>query len=264
MPSPSAGQATALGLPADVLPAGSVVRATADGIRLREAPSTSAAIVATMGAGDAVLIQAAINAGPVSIDGYDWYEVAYAGGADIWPFQDAIPSAATEYATGWMAAGSATERFVRLPEVTCPTETVTLSVLAFELTDWERLVCLSGASFTIEGTYGCDGCGGVTPGAQPAWLADALIAHVPVAGRYRSYPFVRIAIPPDVQVPEDRDIIRATLHVDDPAAETCTYRPDPQGTTPTLDYDPIAVRIYCRERLVLESFEVIGTDDFGQ
>ena len=77
------------------------------------------------------------------------------------------------------------------------------------------------------------------------------------------YPYVQIAIPPDGPVPENRDIIRATLHVDDPAATTCTYTPDPAGTSPTLDYDPIAVQVYCRERLVLESFEVLGTDDFG-
>lgn len=263
-PTPTPDQATALGLPPGLLPAGSVVRATADGIRIREAPSTNSAIVATAAAGDAIYVEAAISAGPVSADGYDWYQVAYAGGADIWPWQDVVPDEATMYATGWMAAGSATERFVRLPDVACPTEPITLSVLAFELTDWERLVCLAAEPFTIEGTYGCDGCGGVTPGAEPTWLADALIGHPPIAGRFMYYPFVRVAIPPDVQAPQDRDIVRATLHLDDPAAETCTYTPDPQGTTPTLDYDPLAVQIYCRERLVLESFEVIGTDDFGQ
>jgi hypothetical protein len=263
-PTPTPDQATALGLPPGLLPAGSVVRATADGIRIREAPSTNAAIVATAAAGDAIYIEAAISAGPVSADGYDWYQVAYAGGADIWPWQDVVPDEATMYATGWMASGSATERFVRLPEVACPTEPITLSVLAFELTDWERLVCLGDSPITIEGTYGCDRCGGVTPGAEPAWLADQLIGHVPIAGRFMYYPFVRVAIPPDTPVPQDRDIVRATLHVNDPAAETCTYTPDPQGTTPTLDYDPIAIEVYCRERLVLESFEVIGTDDFGQ
>lgn len=261
MPSPSVDQATALGLPPGLLPAGSVVLATADGIRIRESPSTRAGIVATASAGDAVYIESAISAGPVSADGYDWYQVAYAGGADIWPWQDVIPREATMHATGWMAAGSATERFVRLPEVMCPSEPISLSILASELTDWERLVCLRDSPFTIEGTYGCDGCGGVTPGAEPVWLADALIGHVPIGGAFMYYPFVHVASQPGTPVPQDRDIVRATLHVDDPAAVTCTYTPDPQGTTPTLTYDPIAVQTYCRERLVLESFEVIGHED---
>ena len=261
-PGPSADQASALGVPPGLLPPGSVVVTTGDGVRIREEPSTSGEIVATMAAGDAVYIDATISAGPVSADGYEWYQVVYAGGADIWPWQDVVPDEATMHAAGWMAAGSATERFVRLADVVCPTEPITLSVLAFELTDWGRLVCLRGSSFTVEGTYGCNGCGGVTPGAQPAWLADALIGHVPIAGRFMYYPFVRVAIPPDLQAPQDRDIVRATLHVDDPAADTCTYTPDAQGTSPTLDYDPLAVQIYCRERLVLDSFEVIGHDDF--
>ncbi len=262
-PVPTADQATALGVPPGLLPAGSVVVTTGDGIRIREEPSTSAQIVATMAAGDAVYVEATINAGPVSADGYDWYRVAYAGGEDIWPWQDVIPPEATTYVTGWMAAGSATERFVKLADVVCPSEPIRLSVLAFELTYWGRLVCLRDTPITIEGTFGCDGCGGATPGASPTWLAD-LTQHAPIAGRYRYYPFVRVAVPPDLTAPADRDIVRATLHVDDPAAAGCSYTPDPGSSPPPLLVDAAAVEILCREQLVLESFEVIGTDDFGQ
>ena len=65
---------------------------------------------------------------------------------------------------------------------------------------------------------------------------------------------------PNRRPPTNRDIVRATLRVDDSAAATCSYVPEPGRAAPTPD--PIAVEIFCRERLVLDSFEVIGTDDF--
>lgn len=271
-PSPTAGTASppatvspwatppTVALPDGLLPAGSVITMTGDGVRIRDEPSLNAEIIGTTMAGDAAYVEDSILAGPVRADGYEWYQVAYAGGDDVWPWQDLAPDG---YVTGWVAAGSDTERFVDLAGVSCPTDDVTLRMLALELTPWERLVCLHAAPFVVEGTYGCDGCGGVTPGASPTWLAD-VTQHAPIAGQYRYYPFIRVAVPPGTETPQDRDIVRATLHVDDPAANTCTFTPDPQGTTPTLDYDSEAVHIFCRERLVLGAFEVIGTDDFGR
>ncbi len=101
-----------------------------------------------------------------------------------------------------------------------------------------------------------------TPGASPTWLAD-VSQHAPIAGQYRYYPFTRIAVPPDLAPPADRDIVRATLHVDDRAAAGCSYAPDPGSSPAPLVVDPAAVEVFCRERLVLEAFEVTGTDDFG-
>jgi hypothetical protein len=40
--------------------------------------------------------------------------------------------------------------------------------------------------------------------------------------------------------------------------------PEPDDTGALLELDPIAIQFYCRERLVLDSFEVLGTDDFGR
>lgn len=271
-PTPSATAATAsptptvapsatpgVALPDGLLPAGSVITVTGDGVRIRDEPSLDAEITGTMNAGDAAYVEDSIYPGPVLVDGYAWYRVHYVGGDDVWPWQDLAPD---NYVRGWVAAGSDTERFVELAEVSCPTEDVTLRMLAFELTAWERLVCLHAAPFVVEGTYGCDGCGGVTPGASPTWLAD-VTQHAPIAGQYRYYPYIGVAVPPGTETPENRDIVRATLRVDDPAADTCTFTPDPEGTVPTLDIDPDAVRIFCREQLVLDAFEVIGTDDFG-
>ena len=245
-------------IPDGLLPAGSVISVTADAVRIRSDPSTDAEIVATMAAGDVAYVLDSIAAGPVAADGYEWYEVEYAEGRDIWPWQD-VPSA--DLQQGWMAAGTETERFVVLATVECRADPVTLETLAFEVTPWERLVCLANGAFTIEGTYGCETCAdGVTRGANPTWLADAA-QHAPISGTYEYYPFARMAVSPDVAPPADRDIVRATVHVNDDDAETCTYTPDQDESLPTTDFDPTAVEIYCRERLVIESFEVTGRDD---
>ena len=218
------------------------------------------AIVTTMSAGDFAYVVDSMGAGPVTNAGYDWYAVEYAKGKDIWPLHD-VPSG--DLVGGWMAAGSASDRyrFVALAEVECSNEPVTLERLEVDITPWERLVCLTGGQFTIEGstTHTCSDCGSVTPGVSPPWLTD-MGPQPPLVGQHGYYPYVRLAVPPEARAPADGKIIRATFHVDDPAAATCTYT-DPGLTSPALDYDPVAFQIFCREQLVLESFEVIGTDD---
>jgi hypothetical protein len=231
---------------------------------MRSEPSTDAEIVTTMAAGDVALVADSINAGPIEADGYEWYPMSYADGDDVWPWQDLAPDSLV---SGWVAAGNDTERFVDLAEVSCPVEPLTLEVLAFEMTAWDRLVCLSDTTVTVEAADFCKqegfgGCGGTTPGAQPVWLAD-ITQHSPmVLPGNHGYPFVRVAIPPDL-LPAYDDlslgrVLRITVHVDDPASATCVLSgADDAGRTA----DPEAVEVYCRERLVLESFEDIGEND---
>jgi hypothetical protein len=258
-PTVTAGpdQAGQLGLPAGLLPSGSVVTVMVDGLRIREEPAASATIVATMASGDAAYVIDSIAAGPIAADGHDWYQVEYADGREVWPWQDLSPATAR----GWVAAASSDVRYLEIAEVVCPTESVTLEALAFEITPWARLVCLRGGPIRAEGTFGCDTCIEPAGGATPGWLADVM-QQPPIAGQYWYLPYVQVAVSPGAPVPENRDILRATLRVDDPAAATCTYASD--GTSSEFEYDPIAVETFCRERLVLNAFEVIGTDDFGR
>ncbi|HEX6656160.1 MAG TPA: hypothetical protein VF153_08125 [Candidatus Limnocylindria bacterium] len=245
-------------LPDGLLPAGALITVSSDVLRIRAKPSLDGKILETMKQGDAAYIDNAIDAGPIMADGFAWYQVAYAGGRDVWPFQDVFPGG---YVTGWMAAGDDTQPYAVLADVTCPAGELDLSVLANQLTPWERLVCIGSGTVTVEGRYGCDGCGGVTPGASPAWLAD-LSQAPPVAARGNFYPAVNIAVPPDAPTPEGGDVIRATLHVDDAAASTCVFDPPPDTDDAAYDWNATAVQVFCRERLILESFEVTGHDDF--
>jgi hypothetical protein len=245
-------------LPQGMLPPGAVITVSVDFVRIRSAPSLAARVVDRMVRGDAAYVENRIDAGPVLADGFAWYRVAYAGGRDVWPFQDVFPGG---YEIGWMAAGDDTQPYVEPIKVTCPAAPVTLSMLANELTPWERLVCLGGKTVTLKGRYGCDGCGGVTPGATPEWLADAAQAEV-IAARGGLYPAVHFAVPPDADVPKVGDLVRLTVLVDDPVAETCAYHPPSDTEGGAFDYDPAAVLLYCRELLVLESVTVIGHDSF--
>jgi spore germination protein YaaH len=63
--------ATATGVPGSVAPGG-FANVLVDGLRMRSSPSTDAAIMATLSAGDALQVLG----GPVSGEGYTWFEVA--------------------------------------------------------------------------------------------------------------------------------------------------------------------------------------------
>lgn len=245
-------------LPAGLLPAGAVVTVNTEVLRIRARPSLDARVLHTMAQGDAAYIENIIGAGPIRADGYDWYWVSYANGRDVWPFQDVQPG---NYVSGWMAAGDRKQRYVTLAQVSCPSGPITLAMLADELTPWARLVCMGDGTVTIDGRFGCDGCGGLTPGATPEWLADQAQGEI-IAARGNLYPAVQVALPPKGSAPKTKDVVRATLHVNDPAASTCAYAPPSGGGAPAVTYDAAAVHIFCQERLVLESFKVIGHDDF--
>ncbi len=267
MASPSVDRATALGIPPGLLPAGSMATVTAEAVRVRSDPSTDSDVLTTMSAGDAFYVDDVIRGGPIAAVGFDWYPVQYAGGVDVWPWMDLAPDGLVR---GWVAAGNESERFAELAEVACPAEPPTLEVLAFDLTPWERLVCLSGTTITIDAADFCNqegfgGCGGTTPGAQPTWLADVTQHRPMVTPGNHLYPFINVAIPPELQsayddVPAGR-VLRITVHVDDPAAATCVLSGEPDDTGRTAD--PDAVGVWCRERLVLESFEDVGENDLG-
>lgn len=253
VPQPSAPQ-----LPKGMLPPGAVIRITVDFVRLRREPSLAGSVVDRMHRSDWAYVENRIDYGPVMADGFAWYRVAYADGRDVWPFQDVFPGG---YETGWMAAGDTDQPYVALAEVSCPAGPITLDTLANHLTPWERLVCLGGKTVTLEGRYGCDGCGGVTPGATPEWLADAA-QHEVIAAPGAMYPAVNFAVPPDADVPKVGDLVRLKVTVDDPVAETCAFNPPSDSEAGAYDYDPPAVLLYCRELMVMESVKVTGHDDF--
>ncbi|MEO7664104.1 MAG: glycosyl hydrolase family 18 protein, partial [Candidatus Limnocylindrales bacterium] len=76
-----------------------------DGLKLRAAPGTTAGILTTLSAGDAL----AITGGPTSADGYDWYQVT--GPVRQWSPVDPVQVG------GWVAAGTSGDPYLapRMP-----------------------------------------------------------------------------------------------------------------------------------------------------
>lgn len=262
-PTPSSPGAI-VGPPSDVLPLGSMIRATADGLRVREGPSVTWDITGTVNAGDLLYITGAGDPrlAPLRADGYEWYPVDHAPGYTDWPKEPP----AEDRIVGWIAARSASESFVELVPPTCPADVPDLLDLA-ALTPYERVACFGDETLTIEGTFGCPYCDSLVHPyrTEPAWLAEwtlHLDMLVPSWSTYPPFPgSIVLTTPPGVRPLEPGDrgsIMRVTGHFDDEHATTCTITPQAEAGPELVNEE--AAEWYCRERFVVESWTVIGTD----
>ena len=143
--------------------------------------------------------------------------------------------------------------------VGCPSPASLAIVVALEASS--RLACFSGAALTFEGVFGCGGCGGVdTRTATPAWLAGKEFDFLNDSS---SLQMGRLALhfPPALVAPAAGSILRVTGHFDDSRAGECQIaEPDPNNPdgSPVPIPETEAIQ-YCRERFVVDSFEVLGT-----
>jgi hypothetical protein len=226
-----------------ILPPGSIGIAMVDNLRVRDAPSLSGKILISLDKWSRVDVSSnPTSLGPVTADGYDWYPVLY--------------QSYTGETFGWAAAGAPATPFLATLKPRCGGPGTLI------LTEHEQLACHGSGSVTIEGTYGCGGCGGFAAGTfEPSWLAN------PIDGSYtlRAKPGQGIGQidmhkAPDagIELPAEGAILRVTGHFDDDAASTCFIAPL-VGEVPS-PADERATLLYCRERFVIDSFEQIGTD----
>lgn len=245
--------------PEGLIPPGSIARVVTDGLRLRAEPSTSASTLATLANGDLLAVGYSYmqpDWGPVDADGFGWYPVRPLGSRELPP----VPSEpfAPGDDLGWVAAGSEGQAFLELMPPRCTEGDPDLATLQ-TLMPWEQLACYGNRSLTIEGTFGCGGCGGFRPGTfEPAWLASPInVDPLSIDASQRMGPMT-LSFPPDgPERPEAASIIRVTGHFDDPAAAECTVAPG----DPPVARDQRTAQLYCRARFVVESFEVLGTDE---
>ena len=257
-PSADAGPAPVVPPPDGVLPPGSLARVTVDGLRVREGPTTSAEEVATLASGDLVAIGKSYlspNIGPVEADGFTWYPVGVLDVAEMPP----VPHEPFEgpAAIGWMAGGDASGTFLELVDARCTDAEPTVEVLQ-SLLPWEQLACYGDTTLTIEGILGCGGCGSFIPGTfQPPWLAyPESLDFLSVEPQDRIGPFA-LWFPPEVERPDAGSILRVIGHFDDPRAAEC----DMQLGDPPAPVDEVTTLYACRAKFVVESVEVLGTDE---
>ena len=249
----------------DALLPGSAVQVAVAELNLREGPCTSSKRIEKLKRGEVLIVLPAdvvqSGFGPSRANGFPWYPVVKVQNAGTDGKLPALPTnplnIGTEAVFGWIAANDgAAKPYVTPLAARCPT-TVDLANVNGMLPA-ERLACFDGP-IVVEGTYGCGGCGGSAGViAKPQWLAWPLeFDFLSVDWVGQRGPISLHFKPSGPGRPPEGSIIRATVHVDDPASVKCSLQSadDPPFVVP----ERVAVA-YCRERVVVESFEILGTD----
>jgi hypothetical protein len=268
-PSPDATlagpSATTGAVGSSVFSPGSAVKVSVAELNVREAPTTSAKRVITLKKGNVLIVgptELFSGWGPIEADGYTWYPILQPGiGSTAWtlPALPTAPVTGDESAvTGWVATRSAASTFVTAVEPRCPSTVDLLNVSG--MLPAERISCFT-APIVLQGTYGCGGCGGERPGSfAPSWLATPMeFGFLSVKPASQIGPLA-IRIPPGGPTEiADGTIIKATLHVNDPLSGTCAMSElGDGGALVPINHDTAV--LYCRERFVLDSYEILGTD----
>ncbi len=247
----------------DVVPAGSLVRVTADGLRIRSGPSTDFDVLGVVNAGDILFVPAG-SWGVDTVDDLAWYGIAHAPGYAGWP----VEPDRSERVDGSVALRSGAEWFVELLPPECPQEASPALDVVVTMTPFERVACLGNRTLTFEGTFGCPFCDGLASPItyDPGWLAAPDFGFNGLAHSWDIYPpfpsSITLATPPDTEGPgaDARGrIIRVTGHFDDDRAAGCVITPDPAEYGDRAPH-PEWVEWYCRQKFVVESWESIGTD----
>jgi hypothetical protein len=247
-----------------VFPPGAAVAVTVAELNIRNGPATSAKRLVTLKRGDVLVIgptEMLFGWGPVRAGGYTWYPVIRPGsGTTAWTLaplpNPAVDPDAETALTGWVAADNGTSAYVTAVAPRCPSTIDLLNVAA--MLPAERIGCFH-EPIVIEGTFGCGGCGGATTGTyEPAWLASPMnFDFLSVDPSIRTGP-VALNFPPDGPArPASGTIIRVTVHVDDPRSLGCVMSELGDGDVLVpIDHDTAVY--FCRERLVVDSYEVIA------
>ena len=200
--------------------------------------------------------------GPMEANGYTWYPVIkiddFDGDGELDPLPANPVPIGAEPASGWIAVDNDEDRYVRQLAPRCPT-TVDLANVTGMLPA-ERLACF-GAPIVLEGTFGCNGCGGAYAGEfEPTWLASPM--NFDFLSEDVSEQFGQLALrfrPSGPARPEPGSIIRVTVHVDDARSARCSIKEFDEDDT-LVAVDPPTAVYFCREQLVVDSYEVLGTD----
>jgi hypothetical protein len=245
---------------APLLP-GAAIKVTVAELNVRAGPCTASEKFAPLKKGK-LMILSSQPFGPVKADGYAWYQVLYPPNVpneqlpalpERW-FPDGTD---TEFV--WIAVTDGSTSFVKPVAMRCPTTVDLENVQAMLPPEW--LACFD-APIVLQGTFGCGGCGGESDLiSEPRWLAgpfefDRLRIRWGDEFQYVSIP---IHFKPEGPArPSEGSIVRVTVHVDDPAAQTCRFE-WPSDNSAFVVPKEYAIS-WCRERFVVDTVEVTGSD----
>jgi hypothetical protein len=244
----------------------SLVRSTVNSLRVRTEPTTAGVALGTINKGQLGFVVA----GPVSADGYAWYQVSAVG---LPPNAGCEPPVRTNPFTcpnwlGWVASGQpGGQPWLEAATLSCPASPMNLETLVEPgpegaTTALERLACYRSTPIRFRAWFpqippdaGLGGaCGAVAP--NPAWLmCQGLYYNHLVTSESAGFEGVGLQISIDpasgVTMPPRGQWVEVVAHLDDPAARDCA----PLGGG---DQDPVRVVLTCRGELVADSVNPVA------
>jgi hypothetical protein len=241
-----------------------LAKSTVNVLKVRAEPTTAGVALGTIDAGQ----MGFVVAGPVSADGYAWYQLSAVGlpaNAGCEPPLQTTPFSCPAW-LGWVAAGpSGGQAWLEATTVPCPASPMNLEALVVEprsLTPLERLACYRSTPIRFRAWWpeippdaGLGGaCGTVAP--NPAWLICQNINYNGLAiSESAGFEGVGLEISIDpasgVTMPPRGQWVEVVAHLDDPAARDCA----PLGGG---EQDPVSVVLACRSELVADSVNPVA------
>ena len=241
-----------------------LAKSTVDGLTVRATPGTAGARLGTIDTGE----MGFVLAGPVSADGYAWYQLAALGlppNAGCEPPFLTTPFNCPDW-LGWVAAGQPGQPWLEATTLPCPASPMNLDALVNAppplgpRTALERLACYGSTSIRVRGWWpqipAGDGLGGlcgppVNP--NPFWLVcQNLNYNGLVISESAGFEGVGLKVSIDpatgVTMPPRGQWVEVLGHLDDPAARDCAPLSGTGG-----EQDPVRVVLTCRSELVAES-----------
>jgi hypothetical protein len=239
-----------------------LAKSTVDGLTVREQPTTAGVALGTIDKGQLGFVVA----GPVSADGYAWYQLSGVGlpentGCEP-PAQTTPLTPCGDHQLGWVAAGQpGGQPWLEATSLPCPASPMNIEALVIAgpqgpMTALERLACYRSSPIRFRARWpelppdaGLGGaCGSVAP--NPMWLVcqGLYYNHLVISDSADEVVGLSISIDPasGVTMPARGQWVEVVAHLDDPAARDCA----PLGGG---DQDPVSVVLTCRSELVAES-----------
>jgi len=212
-----------------------LAKSTVDGLTVRAKPSTAGAQLGTIDTGQ----MGFVVAGPISADGYAWYQLAGPGlppNAGCEPPERTTPFGCPVW-LGWVASGQAGgQAWLEATTLPCASSPMNVAALvsdsapAGSRTPLERLACYGSTPIRIRGWFtkipenaGLGGtCG---PPSAVSWLVCMGLDYNTL-GTSESAVFgsgIQVAIDPasGVTMPARGQWLEVVGHLDDPAARNC-------------------------------------------
>jgi hypothetical protein len=246
-----------------------LARSTVNGLRVRATAGTSGAQLGTIDTGQPGFVVA----GPVSADGYAWYQLAGVGregflpnAPDCGPPAQTTPFVCPDW-LGWVAAGPpGGKAWLEPTTLPCPASPMNLDAL-FKVpaplasrTALERLACYGSSSIRVRGWFPeipegtvLGACGAVT-NSSPAWMVcwdsqDNGLVVSESAGLDSALLKVMINPATGVTMPARGQWVEVVGHFDDPAAHDCVL---------ANEGDVFGDVLTCRTEFVAESVNPVA------